>query len=244
VRAGHEVNAKWPRRVKTADDAVRFIDAAGYCLLFPIKNVPLPSLYYAMARRAPFTWDDYGAKLWEWKDNLPRQRRAFYSKYFRGRGTFISIKLLPHFLAMESTGLEAGDHGRMYAAGRISADGCAVWEALDTHGPLATLELRHACKMDSKAGNKRYKRAILELSHALVVVHFGAEQETGAWASSRFELTARAFPKETVAARRLAPESAREAVARKYLAWHRDARAQILARLFRWSKADAAAAMM
>jgi len=25
----------WPRRVRTAADAVRFIDAAGYCLLFP-----------------------------------------------------------------------------------------------------------------------------------------------------------------------------------------------------------------
>jgi hypothetical protein len=234
----------WPRRVKTADDAVRFIDATGYCLLFSVKNVPLPSLYYAMARRAPFTWDDYGAKLWEWKDNLPRRRRAFYSKYFRGRGTFISLKLLPHFLALESAGLEAGDHGRMYAAGRITAEACAVWEALDKHGPLATLELRHACKMDSPAGNKRYKRAILELSRALVVVHFGAEQETGAWASSRFELTARAFPREAAEARRLAPETARQAVAKKYLAWHRDAKAQALTRLFRWPKADALTAMM
>lgn len=230
--------------MKTAADAVRFIDATGYCLLFPVKKVPLPSLYYAMARRTPVSWDDYGAKLWEWKDNLPRWHRAFYSKYFYGRGTFISLKLLPHFLALEGTGLEAGGHGRMYAAGRISADACAVWEALDTHGPLATLELRHACKMESTAGNKRYKRAILDLSRALVVVHFGAEQETGAWASSRFELTARAFPEEAVAARRLVPEAAREAVAKKYLAWHSDVKAQALARLFRWPKADAVAAML
>jgi len=32
-------------------DAVRFIDAVGFCLLFPVKNVALPSLYYAVARR-------------------------------------------------------------------------------------------------------------------------------------------------------------------------------------------------
>ncbi len=235
---------RWPRGVRTAAEAVRFIDAAGYCLLFPIQNVPLPSLYYAMTRRTPITWDDYAAKLWEWKDNFPRQHRAFYSKYFHGRGTFISLKLLPHFLAMEGTGLEAGDHGRMYATGRITADARAVWEALDTHGPLATLELRQVCKLDSKAGNKRYKRAILELSRALVVVHFGAEQETGAWASSRFELTARAFPKEAAAARHLAPDAARQAVAKKYLAWHPGAKPGILARLFRWPKADAVAAIM
>lgn len=229
--------------MKTAGDAVGFIDAAGYCLLFPIKNVPLPSLYYAMARRLPVSWDDYAVKLWAWKDDLPRRRRAFYSKYFHGRGTFISLKLLPHFLAMEGTGMQAGDHARMYAAGRITAEACAVWEALDAHGPLATLELRHACQMDGQAGNKRYKRAILELSRALVVVHCGAEQETGAWASSRFELTARAFPKEAAAARHLALETAREVVTMKYLAWHHDAKPGTLARLFRWPKADAVAAM-
>jgi hypothetical protein len=229
--------------VKTAADAVRFIDAVGYCLLFPIKNAPLPSLYYAMARRTAITWDDSCEKLWEWKDDLPRKRRAFYSKYFHGRGTFISLKLLPPFLAMEGMGLEAGGHGRSYVAGRISADARALWEALDEHGPLATLELRHACKMDSQAGNKRYKRAILELSRALVVVHSGTEQETRAWASSRLELTARAFPKETAAARRIAPEAARQAVAKKYLAWRPDAPPRVLARLFRWPTADAAAAV-
>ena len=234
---------RWPRRVKTAADAVKFIDAAGYCLLFPIKKTALPSLYYAMARRAPLDWDAYGAKLWEWKDNFPRRRRAFYSKYFRGRGTFISLKLLPHFLAMEGTGAVETDHARMYAGGRISADAVAIWETLDTQGPLATLELRHACKMDSKAGNKRYKRAMLELSRALVVVHFGAEQETGAWASSRFELTARAFPKQAAAARSIAPEDARATIAAKYLEWHGDARPQELAKLFRWTKAEATAAM-
>jgi hypothetical protein len=232
---------KWPR-VKTAADAVKFIDAAGYCLLFPVKEAALPSLYFAMARHAPLEWDAYAVKLWEWKDNFPRRRRAFYSKYFRGRATFISLKLLPHFLAMEGTGAVAGDHGRMYAAGRISADAGAIWETLDAQGPLATLELRHACKMDSKAGNQRYKRAMLELSRALVVVHFGVEQETGAWASSRFELTARAFPKQAAAARTIAPEDARSAIAVKYLAWHPDASPQLLARLFRWSKAEAMAA--
>ncbi len=233
---------KWPKRVKIAEDAVRFIDAVGYCLLFPVKNVPLPSLYFAMARRIPFTWDGYGAKLWQWKDNFPRQRRAFYAKYFRGRGTFISLKLLPHFLAMRGTAA-ASEHESFYARGEISAEARAVWEALDEHGPLATLELRHACKMASVAGNKRFKRAMLELAGRLLVVHFGAEQETDAWASSRFELTARAFSKEMEAARRIGPEAARAALAAKYLEWHPGAEARALARLFGWTRAEAEAAI-
>lgn len=96
----------WRRRVQTAGDAVQFIDAVGYGLLFPMKNLPLPSLYYAVARRYPVKWDSYTEKIWHWKDDLGRQRRAFCAKYFKGRGTFISLKLLPHFLALRETTAE------------------------------------------------------------------------------------------------------------------------------------------
>jgi len=237
-----EDEIRWQRRVRTAADAVRFIDAVGYCLLFPIKNLPLPSLYYAVARRYPLTWDRYTEKIWDWKDELPRRRRAFYAKYFKGRGTFISLKLLPAFLAMQETAAEPGDHERFYSGGRISHDARVIWAALERHGPLATLELRHACKMDSKAGNVRFKRAMFELQRLLFVVHFGAEQETSAWASGRFQLTCRAFPREAALARRITPEAARAAIAAKYLHWHPDAPPARLVRLFGWSKAEAARA--
>ena len=239
MKALLENEIPWPRRVRTAADAVRLIDAVGYCLLFPIKNLPLPSLYYAVARRQPVTWDSYTEKIWHWKDDLGRQRRAFYAKYFKGRGTFISLRLLPHFLAMRDTAAAPRDHERFYAAGRISHDARAIWEALERHGPLATLELRHACKMDTTAGNVRFKRAMGELQRLLLVVHFGAEQETAAWASGRFELTCRAFPRHAQQARHISPEFARAAIAGKYLEWHPDAQPARLARLFGWSKAEA-----
>ena len=237
---------RWPKRVRTATDAVRFIDAVGYCLLFPIKQLPLPSLYYACARRdiqlGP-GWDKYCERIWEWKDELPRQRRTFYAKYFKQRGTFISLALLPHFLAMRGSPTASDEYERFYAAGRISHDACLIWKALANHGPLATLELRHACKMDSKAGNARFKRAMLELQCLLAVVHFGAEQETAAWASARFELTARAFPEQAPLARRIRPERARTAIAVKYLEWHPEASSQVLARLFGWTKREATTAL-
>lgn len=229
------------KRVRTAADAVRFIDGAGYCLLFPIKRLPLPSLYYACARRdiqlGP-SWDKYCERIWEWKDELPRRRRAFYAKYFKQRGTFISLKLLPHFLAMRGSPTAAEEHERFYAAGQVSHHAQMIWRALASHGPLATLELRHACKLDSKGANARFRRAMLELQCLLAVVHFGAEQETAAWASARFELTARAFPKQASMARRITPEQARAAIAAKYLEWHPDAPWQTLARLFGWTKSE------
>jgi hypothetical protein len=241
-----EQEIRWPRRVLAFAEAVKYIDAAGYCMLFPVTNVPLPSLYYAVARRNPhekMIWDKYSMMVWRWKDELPRRRRAYYAKYFRGRGTLISLRQLPNFLAVQDAPTSPGDHDRFYSDGRIGADARVIWEALDEHGPLATLELRHACKMDSKAGNVRFKRAILELQRQLIAVHFGAEQETAAWASGRYELTSRAFPDRTAAARQIAPQRARIELARKFLEWHTDSSPAQLARLFGWPKSEAAAAM-
>ncbi len=240
--AGGLCEIRWPRRVDTPAAAVRFIDAVGFCLLFPVKNILLPSLYYAMARRMPVTWDRYSAKLWKWKDELPRGRRALYTKYFRGRGTFISRVMLLNFLAMRGAPVRIGDYEAFYAAGKVSHDARTLWKTLAEHGPLATLELRHACKLDNKAGNSRFKKAVLELQCLLVVTHFGAEQETAAWASNRLELIARAFPEEARHSRNIIPETARAAIAKRYLEWRPDAEPPALARLFGWSRVEAIAA--
>src|SRR5215469_8790511 len=195
-----ENDIRWHRLIRTAAEAAKFIDALGYCVLYPAKNVPLPSLYYAVTHRDPratVVWDKLSQLIWRWKDELPSRGHAVYVKYFRARGSFISLPMLTYFLAMSDVAVSPGDYDRFYSEGRIRYDARLVWEALATHGPLATLELRNACKMDTKAGNARFKRAIADLQRVLVVVHFGTEQETEAWASGRFELACRAFPKQT-----------------------------------------------
>lgn len=246
TRVTHENQIRWPRRVATPAEAVKYIDAVGYCMLFPVTHVPLPSLYCAVTRRDPndgVFFDKYFELIWNWKDELPRRRRAFYAKYFRGRGTFISRRQLPYFLAMRDAAVASGDHYRFYREGRIRDDARVIWKALEEYGPLATLELRHACRMETTAGNVRFKRAMLDLQGMLVVSHFGAVQETGAWASGRYELTCRAFPEETAAAASIAPEEAREQVAAKFLERHPGALPAQLARLFGWSKEDTVKAM-
>jgi hypothetical protein len=241
-----ESEIRWSRRVLTPADAVRFLDAVGFCVLFPLKNVPLPSMYYAAAHRDIHLgpgWDKFCEMIWAWKDNLPLRRRAYYSKCLRGRGMFISLKLLPQFLASRASATSPGDYQRFYSDGRISHDALVIWKSLEEHGPLATLELRHACKMESKSGNARFKRAMLELQCHLVIVHFGAEKETAAWPSSCFELTCRAFPKQAAAARSLSLDAARAAIARKFFERRPAAPPVVLARLFGWSKSEAIAAI-
>jgi hypothetical protein len=233
----------WPHLVKTSADAVRFIDHAGFCVLFSVKNVPLASLYYVMSRHRDVRWDKYAQLVWKWKDELPKKRRAFYGKYFKGRGTFISLKLLPYFLATHGTAIEPREAEPFYKTGRVSHDALELWLALAKHGPLLTLELRHACKMESQAGNKRFKKAMLELQGLLIVTHSGAEQETEAWASNRFDLVARVFPRQVAEARKLSAEDARVAIAVKYKSLYPSAAPAQIARLFGWTKAQAVAAL-
>lgn len=232
----------WPARVASLTDARKYVDALGFCVLFPVKGVALPSLHWAVTGRAKLVFDQQFAKLWGWKDELPRRRRAVYAKFFRGRGTLISLEHLPHFLAMHETATSAGDHARFYSDGRIRDDARVIWEALAENGPLATLELRHLCRMERKPGNARFKRAIAELQRLLVVIHFGAEKETGAWESNRFELTSRVFPEQAAAAKLISPDAARAKLAAKYLQWHPEAPVLQLSRLFGWSREEAAAA--
>jgi hypothetical protein len=231
------------KRIKTIADAVSFIDSVGFCVLFPVKNVALPSLYYAASKRVPLRWDKYAQLIWKWKDELPKKRRAFYAKYFKARGTFLSLKLLPHFLSMHGSAVEPDDAEAFYKSGRISHDALDLWQELGTHGALATLELRHACKMESQPGNKRFKKAMLELQGLLIVTHSGAEQETESWASNRFELVARAFPKQFAEAKRISPEDARAAIAVKFRTLYPAASPVQIARLFGWTKAQAVTAL-
>ncbi len=234
---------RWPKLVRTPGEAVRFIDATGFCLLFPVKRVDLPSLYFAVTRRPDARWDSLTEMMWGWKDDLPQRRRVYYAKYFKARGTFLSLAMLPHFLASQETITAAGDAERLFASGRITPAARDVWKALEEHGPLATMELRHACGMVSRAGNARYKQAMLDLQCLLVVTHSGTEQESHAWPSARFDLTWRAFPKQMTAARKLQPAAARAAIAAKYREWQPDAPPQAVARLFGWSRAETAAAL-
>ena len=230
-------------RLRTTADAVRFIETVGFCVLFPVKNVPLPSLYYAVSRRQEVRWDKSAQLIWKWKDELPKKRRAFYGKYFKGRGSFISLKFLPQFLATHATAIEPRDAEAFYRTGRISHDALELWLALAKHGPLPTLELRHACNMESQAGNKRFKKAMLELQGLLIVTHSGAEQETEAWASNRFDLVARGFSKQVAEARKISAEEARVAIAMKYKTLYPGVVPAQIARLFGWTKAQAIAAL-
>jgi hypothetical protein len=235
--------------IRTIAQAARYIDRVGFCLLFPSKKLPLPSLIEASKGRAlrnykPCAdWSDDFIRLWRWKDELPRKRLAYYGKYFRGRGVFLSLEFLTYFYCLEGNHGTRDEHERLYREGKITADAHAVCAALAKRGPQATLELRYGLGWEAKRGNRRFKRALLELQQRLLIVHWGTKAETRAWESAVYQLTARAFPKAMRAAAKLSPDAARQRIAAQYRKQCAHAKPQEVARLFGWSRTEAQAAL-
>ncbi len=235
--------------IRTIAQAARYIDRVGFCLLFPSKKLPLPSLIEASKGRTlrnykPCAdWSDDFVRLWRWKDELPRKRLAYYGKYFRGRGVFLSLEFLAYFYCLEGNHGTRDEYERLYREGKITADAHVVCTALVERGPQATLELRYGLGWEAKRGNRRFKRALLELQQRLLIVHWGTKAETRAWESAVYQLTARAFPKAMRAAAKLSPDVARQRIAAQYRKHRAHAKPQEVARLFGWSRAEAQAAL-
>ncbi len=235
-------------RVRTFAQAARYIDRAAFCLLFPVKGVRLPTLWAAVKGQVPRifslvgTWDEDAERLWSWKDDFPRRRRAWYGKYFRGRASLISVAFLPCFYRLAGNDGAADEYEQLYREGKITADARALCHQLHRHGPLAALEFRHALGWTGKRGNRRFQRALAELQCRLLIVHWGTRAETPAWESAVYQLTARAFPRLARQAAQLHPAEARCRIAAQYRKLVPGAAPREAARLFCWSLADARAA--
>lgn len=227
-------------KVRTIAQAAKYVDQVGFCLLFPAKRVPLPSLWAAVKGRPPrnfnlvASWDKDTERLWGWKDELPRRRLCYFGRYFRGKKSLLSLEFLPCFYRLEENYGVANEHEQLYREGKISAEARALCHALFRHGPQATLELRYALGWTSKAGNRRFKRALGELQERLLIVHWGAKAETHAWESVVYELTARAFPRVVRGAMKLSAEEARRRIAAQYRKLNPAAKPADFKRLFGW----------
>ncbi len=206
-------------RVRTMTEAGRWLDRVGFAMLFPVRGVRLPSLWEAMGRRPTSgpTWDDDMARLWGWKDQLPRRRRAWYGKLFRGKGTLIALRLLPCFCAAAGTPWDLEAAEALYSRGLLSADARKIAGLLAREGPLPTLALRYGAGFAGPRGNARFKRAVEELQRRLLVTHFGTQEEEGAaWPSNVYELAPRAFPALAERAGNITAEEGRREIERAY----------------------------
>jgi hypothetical protein len=224
------------RKVGTLPRAGQFIDDVGFALLFPNKGVVLPCLYDVASDRPLDTeaadWGPDADRVWRWKDELPRRGLAWYGRFLRGRPSFLAPALLRDLYPRSGGADDFTDAGLTPMAMRVA-------RILLRSGPQSTAALREALDVEGRRAGEAFSKVISELGRALVISHFGIEEQGAGWPTPVLELTARAFP----IPRRRNLERGRLRAARRFLDTMLLARPFELGNAFGWG-ADGARASL
>ncbi len=222
-------------RITTLEAAEAFIRASGLVFFYPIKNLPMPSLWVAVAgdRPVPDEHDDPGHITWAWKDENLGTRRWFYGRILAKRNIFISLDLLPNLYALSPNyGNYAEDYLIDYEQGQLAQEARQIYEALLTSGPLHTIALRKAAHLTGKDAG--FTRAMDELQRTLRIMPVGVAS-AGAWHYAFiFDIVARHLPDLVERAHPIPESQARRTLIETYLQSVAVTSPRILQRLFGW----------
>lgn len=240
------LNIRNPRYRCTADlkivrraEAVKFIDSVGIALLFPGDNLALPDLWSAIngyQRAIPRHHHDWAlSKTWNWKDEIPTRKEAWYGKLIRGKPAFISLEMLPAIYAMSPNYGELDDYLEAYADGVLSKEAKEIYEALMQNGPMPTSDLRKAVGMKGGGDNaRRFERAIAELQTGLKIVKSGISDSNRWKYCYVYDLLLRWMPTLGEAARTFTGRTAMRHLITRYLETSVAAPVALFPRLFGW----------
>lgn len=173
------------RRIGSIQRAAAFVDDVGFAFLFPTPRMFAPSLWDAVAGgdAEPFAtgMEANEAKVWAWKDDLPRRRLCWYGAFLAGRGSLLSQEIVAAFYPGEGA---PDDHESL----PLSPAAHHIAEALAAE-PLSSAALR------ALVGDRNvYQRAIGELQRQLLVTNAGVQEQSTGWPSALLDLTCHRFP--------------------------------------------------
>jgi hypothetical protein len=229
--------------LQTVDDAIAFLDDVGFCFLFPIKGVELPSLWDAVCGRVKPVpnehHDPHIQKTWGWKDTSLDKRWWYYGKLLRKKATLVSLELLPFFYAIsENYGDPANDYLQQYRDGRLSHEAKLIYEALLEHGPQHVIELRRLARLTGQSRTAAFQRALAELQADLKILPVGVAR-AGAWRYAFiYEIVSRWYPDLPERAQPIRGDWARQTLLATYLDNVFAATVDQATRLFGWVKQD------
>ena len=243
---GHTFRLLPELKLRSAADALAFVQERGFVYFWPIKGTPLPSLWTAVAGDRPVAdaHDDPGHVTWCWKDDLLDKRRWYYAKVLRGKVTIIALEVAPCFYALsENYGEPEQDYLQQYQDGLLTHEAKTIYEALLREGPLDTVNLRRVIHMTSKASDVPFEMGLVELQRDFKILPTGIAP-TGAWRYSFvYDLVHRYYPDLPEAARRITRRTARERLAALYFDSVGAATAADVRRLFGWKREEVAEAL-
>lgn len=224
------------RRVSSPAAAREFVNRRGFVFLWPIKGIDLPSLWVAAAGDRPVAdeHDDPGHITWRWKDNALGRRIWYYAKVLRHKATMISLETAPYFYALsENYGNPEEDYLLAYEEGRLTQAARQMYEALLENGPLHTIDLRKAARLEN-ARESEFNKALETLQGDFKILPVGVAR-AGAWKYSFiYEIVARHYPGLAEEARAIGEGQARQRLAELYFQSVGAAQARDVSKLFGW----------
>ncbi len=227
-------------RVTTKDQAIEFVNDVGFCFLFPIQNVEMPSLWDAIAGRVVKTYPNHSGyeieRTWGWKDESLDKKWWYYGKLVRDKATLISLDFLPNFYSLsENFGDYEHDYLEEYKTGQLTAEAKQVYEALLKNGALDAVRLRREARMSSDANKGRFDKALTDLQTGLKVLPVGIAP-AGAWRYAFiYELLPRWYPEIPVRAQQIGRVAARQRILDQYMRNVIFSTVPLAARVFGWS---------
>ncbi len=223
----------------TEAEAATFIDEVGFCFLFPVGGLELPSLWEAInggPRPIPHHHHDQALSLtWNWKDSLPAQGRVYYGKLLRGKPTLVSLPMLSYFYALTDNPGDLTDFRDAYELGRLSEEAKRIGEVLLEQGPRSTGVLRREAGLWGERHAARFDRAIAELQAGLFIAKCGIAQDNRWKYAYVYDLLPRWRPQETSRGAQLQSRQAMAAIVERYLEVVVTSTDAAMARLFGWS---------
>jgi len=227
-------------RITSPEQAVKFVNDVGFCFLFPIQNVEMPSLWDAIAGRVVKTYPNHSGyeieRTWGWKDEALDKKWWYYGKLIRTKATLISLDFLPNFYALsENFGDYEHDYLEEYKTGQLTAEAKQVYEALLKSGALDAVRLRREARMSSDANKGRFDKALTDLQTGLKVLPIGIAP-VGAWRYAFiYEVLPRWYPEIPARAQKISRAEARRRILDQYLRNVIFSTAPVAARVFGWS---------
>jgi hypothetical protein len=165
-------------RVRTLEQAAKWVDDVGLALLYPNGDYVVPSLWEAatghsdMDWEAPETW-----KVWTWKDELPAERLACVGLHVARTSSIVAPALVAAVYALTADEREA-----LEGLEREIADA-----SLELRRPATRRELRMLVGTDKRLGD----RAVNALQRKLVLTNAGVDTEGGGWGATLHDLFTR-----------------------------------------------------
>jgi hypothetical protein len=221
--------------------AVKFVTDVGFCFAFKSEHSELPCLWHAaVGARNPVLpehthHDPYISFVWEMKEVLPAERKAYYGKLLKRRPTMVSLEFLPFFYVLSGRTGSRDEYVREFEKGRLSRLAKEIMDALHDDWPQSTKGLKLATGMSGKRDRAGFDKAMAELQEGMYVAKIREDHDpfSFVWAP----LT-RCFPKEIRKARRVSAEEAREVILEQYFGNQLVGTVLSIQRLFRWNRQD------